>query len=908
MSDATLSCTNEQRRNKIRERKEENYNGLDYLEYHEDEQGNPYLKVFFLNKAPEGLTEDHIVIEGGRRKGYKDIKVTSLKFCRQQRQDLDDCLIVYLDKSGDFSTYKLCLIELDGYGLPTGNPFPGFDPRYACLEFSFKVDCPQEIDCADEPICPPEVYPEPEINYLARDYASFRQLILDRLALTMPDWRERHVPDIGITLVELMAYVGDRFSYYQDAVATEAYLDTARQRISVRRHARLVDYQMHEGCNARTWLQLANDGADYPAENPLDLNDLAFLTNLRQVAPQLERQLLWADVDHKVAPKLYEVFEPLYPADEISLYQAHNEIQLYTWGDKDCCFAKGATSATFIDGSFVERPLPHEEDCDPEDIEYETVAERVLNLKVGDVIVFEELLSPETGLAADADPTHRHAVRLTHVEQAVDDLYNQPILEVAWSAADALPFSLCISTLGPPPYCEEIGNISVARGNILLVDHGRSQRCEFLGTVPTLETAVSCKGIEQPTDITLFAGKFRPKLEKSGITYTQPLPNDDPESGQFASARELLQQNPKKALPAIDLKSGIDLNCTPPAIASENEDQPSDDCNDDLNEQTETVDYETALIQTWLPNLDLLDCYFDDPHFVAEIDNFGFAHLRFGDGELGMLPRAGDGFTAVYRTGNSDTGNIGAESIYHLVSHKSRGELQITPRNLLSAVGGTQSESIAEVKLFAPHAFRQRLERAIIPQDYADIVMREFKDKVQRATADMRWTGSYDEIMVAVDQRGQEKASPALLAEIEQTVEQYRRIGHSLAVKPAQLVSLHIEMLVCVKRGYLQAHVRKAIQDKLGNRQLSDGSLGFFHPDNLTFGEGIHLSKLIAITQSVAGVESVAVEKFQRQYEDENGELDAGILKLGPLEVARVDNNPNFPDHGLLIIRMEGGR
>ena len=74
----------------------------------------------------------------------------------------------------------------------------------------------------------------------------------------MPEWRERHVPDIGITLVELLAYVGDHLSYYQDAVATEAYLGTARQRISVRRHARLVDYQMHEGCNARAWVTIAH--------------------------------------------------------------------------------------------------------------------------------------------------------------------------------------------------------------------------------------------------------------------------------------------------------------------------------------------------------------------------------------------------------------------------------------------------------------------------------------------------------------------------------------------------------------------------------------------------------------------------------------------------------------------------
>ena len=70
----------------------------------------------------------------------------------------------------------------------------------------------------------------------------------------MPDWRERNQADLGVTLVELLAYVGDQLSYFQDSVATEAYLGTARRRTSVRRHARLVDYFMHDGANARAWL------------------------------------------------------------------------------------------------------------------------------------------------------------------------------------------------------------------------------------------------------------------------------------------------------------------------------------------------------------------------------------------------------------------------------------------------------------------------------------------------------------------------------------------------------------------------------------------------------------------------------------------------------------------------------
>ena len=89
---------------------------------------------------------------------------------------------------------------------------------------------------------------------MAKDYASFRRLMLDRLAVIMPEWKERNPADMSVMLVELLAYVGDHVSYFQDAVATEAYLGTARKRVSVKRHARLMNYLMHEGCNSRAWI------------------------------------------------------------------------------------------------------------------------------------------------------------------------------------------------------------------------------------------------------------------------------------------------------------------------------------------------------------------------------------------------------------------------------------------------------------------------------------------------------------------------------------------------------------------------------------------------------------------------------------------------------------------------------
>ena len=81
-------------------------------------------------------------------------------------------LVVTVNQPGDFSTYTLRLVTLaDRPGAPAG-----FDPLLSAVDFSFKVECPTDFDCKPERVCPPETLPAPEIDYLAKDYASFRRL------------------------------------------------------------------------------------------------------------------------------------------------------------------------------------------------------------------------------------------------------------------------------------------------------------------------------------------------------------------------------------------------------------------------------------------------------------------------------------------------------------------------------------------------------------------------------------------------------------------------------------------------------------------------------------------------------------------------------------------------------------
>ena len=134
--------------------------------------------------------------------------------CSRRCRTSDRVLVIRTDSTGDHSTYRLHLVR-----SPLDDRAPlNFDPQLAEIDFSFKVECPSDFDCAPVHACPPEPHHAPDINYLAKDYASFRRLMLDRMAQLLPDWTERNAADIGVTLVELLAYVGDHLSYHQDAV------------------------------------------------------------------------------------------------------------------------------------------------------------------------------------------------------------------------------------------------------------------------------------------------------------------------------------------------------------------------------------------------------------------------------------------------------------------------------------------------------------------------------------------------------------------------------------------------------------------------------------------------------------------------------------------------------------------
>jgi hypothetical protein len=91
---------------------------------------------------------------------------------------------------------------------------------------------------------------------MAKDFASFRNALLDLIPRKIPQWEDRSEADLGIMLIELFSYIADELSYFQDRVANEAFLRTARARASLANHLRLIDYHMQNGLSANAFIKV----------------------------------------------------------------------------------------------------------------------------------------------------------------------------------------------------------------------------------------------------------------------------------------------------------------------------------------------------------------------------------------------------------------------------------------------------------------------------------------------------------------------------------------------------------------------------------------------------------------------------------------------------------------------------
>ncbi|SAL04860.1 hypothetical protein AWB78_07167 [Caballeronia calidae] len=778
--------------------------------------------------APSDVSAANIVITGGVRRPR--IAVSGI-------QADGSVLHVQVERRGDFSNYTLRIVR-------NGAPLPGFDPLLSEIVFGFRRECEVGFDCQREPVASLDPLPAAPIDYVARDYQGFRRLMLDRLAVLMPGWKEPGAASVEVTLVEMLAHAADRLAYAQDAVATESYLDTARLRASAKRHAKLVDYAMHDGCNARTFvhIRMREPFAGERAVTATVRAGARFMTRTEGVAaagtetPEVQQ----ARLD---GAKFFEAM-----ADCV-LSSVRNRIVIHDYLGALTGLAKGATAMAVADPG------------------------RALALAAGDLLLIEQVAEPATGDAVP-DFERRHVVRLAEVVEGVDpvgqlDAGGDPVplelLHLSWSTADALPadFALArvttndtIDGIAPAPNQPTL----VARGNLVPADHGESVGQETV--LPVLKP-----------------GRRRVVIPLPDCSVTQAIPFDAADT-----ASELLRPNPALTRPAITASqtggdgSLVHWQVVPDLFASDS-------------------------VQTHL----VLDVETDAPSVLRSGDGMA-GRLPESDMPMAVRYRVGNGTEgdvgAEALAHLLTDGNITRDETF-LVFEGQPSDIEAI-RNPLAA-SGIAPETIADVRLRAPIMFNEQ-RRAVTGADYAKVLETHPKVAAARAVERWTGSWRAIVLLVDVDGGAPLDADleasfrnhlePYRLAGHALEFREPVLVPLELAMRVCVLPDVP---RADVEERLLQLFSGAVLPDgTLG--LFHPNRFSFGEPIRLS-----RLIAAAQCVGGVRHVEIIGLTR-QGRGAGAGDVLETGTMAFGAYEIPILANDPNYPDRGKVSLNMEGGQ
>jgi uncharacterized phage protein gp47/JayE len=775
-------------------------NGIDFVEIASQDQ--TVLRVHFLNGVEFAGSPPAPVmpaITGGER--IPVVRVLPLApDAWSHDAEGRPLLTLQVAAPGDFSFYTLTLSS------------PGLDPFYNHVVFSFKALCPSDLDCeAAAAACPPFAGDPPPIDYLAKDFLSFRKALSDFSSLRYPAWQERSEADFGVVFMEALSSLGDDLSYTQDRIAAEAVLDTATQRRSLVRLARLVDYEPTPATSSTVLLQLEAATTTIPsgmrvsASRP-DGSQIVFETGAGLIDPVT---LLANVTTYTVSPAWNR-----YLADGVT-----PNIVPYIWDDSWQCLAAGQVEMWVIGQGFHFFPGQN--------------------------------LLLDTAALTTADPPTREMVTLTSVDEEIDPLYDVAITHLVWSGGLAYNHDLTRTVLA---------------GNLVPATQGQRYSESFM----TGETSA-----------------LPPVQMSSAIVRTGP--------NRTLQYLYTLRQDPlvwlgEDPLPEILLTEQPQQQGVSRIVWNWRDSL----LNAEQFERAYTLDPVRYLRLN--PNSDSSVSY--------EYDGDGGATIRFGDDLFGETPETGSLFQVTYRVGGGSDGNVAPDTITKL--DPNAAGLITAATNPFAATGGADEEPAQQVQRLAPQQFRAIQYRAVQPQDYEQAA--ETLPWVERAGTTFRWTGSWLTVFTTADPKGTEQTPIDESIQLINLLNRYRLAGYESYAPLPFYISVDLQITVCACSGAAPGDAEAAVIAALGTTTFPDGTSGFFAFDRFTFGTPLERSALEAAIQNSYGVCGVVSILYRWRGLTSGWICLPQTLQVGPSQILRVDNDPNYPERGTLKVFVEVGQ
>jgi Baseplate J-like protein len=739
-------------------------------------------------------------------------------------------LEVEVAEPGDFSIYRLTIDS------------PSVDRFFNGVEFSFKQGCPSNLDCkSGEPECPAPDLVDFPVDYLARDFTSLRSALLDFAAQRYPNWAEVIEADGGVMLAEVMAALGDEFSYIQDRFAREAYLETATQRRSLRWHTTLVDYPIHDGLSATTLLAIeaSVDGAFVAAGTRV-----------------------WAILEGGGSVP-FEIGEGLRDERRFWAHRNWNAIHAHIPDASQPCLPIGSTEI-YLCGHFPDAQLP-----DPDDVHEGDDDGRW----IGRTMLLEA--TPED----PSLPVRRHVVRIAKFEQGTDPLILDKkgqlvrFTRVAWDASEATPFELLLEA-------------TTACANILPATAGETHTEFFaIGSIPdNAAEEVGAVSIEREGPCNELTGQ-RPvtylfslsESEKRGLGWRGVLRKAEPEI-------ELLEVEPDTLDPISPprewefLPSLLDASSQESAFTLEN---------GIWRTIFEVERFGRTFAHADYASQNGFTIRYGDGEFGLPPAEQSVFRVRYRTdvGTIANLPA--DSVTAI-------TDPSGLSSAPTLPVHTG-------VRNPFAITTGVDPEDAAVVRQLAPEAFQVETFRAVRDEDYAQHAERV--EGVQRAGARARWTGSWLTEFVTIDPLNAFSLSDELRTGVENALDCVRQVEREVYVNDPVYVNLDLVIHICVEPTvYAGQVVERVVRALTVEKSGLYEELPFFHPDNFTFGTPLYRAAFEAAVQDVPGVRAVGSIRIQARGITEMRDFVETVFEVSERQILRLQNDPRFPERGSLRV------
>ncbi len=746
-------------------------------------------------------------------------------------------LSLRVEPVGDYSTYTLELVWDAGR----------IDPFFSAIGFKFRPGCFTN-DCAP-PLPGRPAAPAPGIDYLAKDYDSFRHTLIVAMAERVPGWRVTSEADHDQVLIDLFAAAADELSDQQDRTMAEAYLGSARKRVTLARHARLMDYHVGEGNQSSTWL--AVDVVDGQAPFSLDDQELTVWTG---ASPATADSLFFASRQQQLPAVQRQRLDPLL-----------NRLRLHTWRDALPALASGSTEADLV-------PLAG--------LATQAQAEALRDL-VRDGLWREmaivEVLNPLTGNVNGRRRAKRQLLRLLAGEAAADALLDPVtttwLVRVRWQAADALRFDYSFTTFCPGPLT--VHDVTLFYGNLLPVHQGLPLTVHFHEA-----------GAVLPTETDTVKQRYYARSDRHGDGrdwVMAALPDDGP-LAYLPPADPLAPAGEQPA------RSTLVVQVESPGGATETWQEVeslvySDDSADNgAHFMTETDERRRTTLRFGNGTNGRL----------LPADAVVHARYQLGGGAVGNV--GADQLVNVQPLTGALGGAVAAAfNPFDVVDGRDPETAAQIRRNAPEAFRARQLRAVTLADVVQRAEEVPGVSRAVARYAWTGS-WRTVRVAIDPAGFTALGDADSDALWAALSPR------------VADHLEAVRLIGEDIELRPPRYVPLEIHVAVCVDAAYWREDLRFVLEQEFSDSWTSDGRRGFFHPDAWTFGQSLHRSEIEGRLQRIAGILHVVRITMKRFSAPRPGVPGAEMQEIGFDEVLLVANDPDHLERGLIRFELQGGR